>query len=1027
MATKRKHRRDPNRNHSPKLRMSATDPRVERAIIRCRELDDTWLRLANCKLEELPKEVFELKKLSYLDLSNNNFKHLPEEIHSLPKLHRVSLFGNPLQALPDFDGLIIDQNTFINLSTDSNKENLEVLIDLSITNSEAEKFISFCIHRHAPHHITIGPSTITIGRAPREELPLPLQKIIHSLGSFNGLEVLSLRGFRLAKIPDEIRSLKSLKRLRLDALDLPEFPAWLSELPLEYLGAIDNRLSKLPPTFSQLQNLKHIDLSWNTNLKEIPDEIFNMHSLETLRLNRCKIQRIPTKILDLKNLILLDVVRNPLEDPPEEVVSKGLDAVRNYWRQRSDSGVDHLCEAKLIVLGEPGAGKTSLAKKIENKNYVLHDRQKSTEGIDVIRHQFPTTIRMLQTGKERILQRTFQVNIWDFGGQEIYHATHQFFLTRRSVYVLVCDDRKEDTDFSYWLNIVEMLSDGSPLLIVQNEKQDRTRDINLSNLRGRFPNLKGALATNLDTNRGLDQIIQKIEKELECLQHIGAGLPATWKRVREVLEREKRDFITFPEYLDICQKHGFTKLEDKLQLSEYLHDLGICLHFQDDPVLKNIVILKPSWATDAVYRVLDNPIVIEARGRFNSSSLKEIWAEAKYNGMQHELLQLMSKFQLCYSLTDNNTYIAPQLLSSEQPTYSWNDSNGLIVRYKYTFLPKGIMTRFIVSMHHLISKELVWKSGVVLERDDSQIEIIEDYSQRSIRVRATGPNQHGLLTIVDDQLEKIHRSFHKLQCEKYLPCPCKECKVKAEPYGFPFERLKKMSDKGSNIQCHESAEMIDAGRLISELFPGIKRISQHVNSDLIIIDETPVEKEDSEVFVSYAWTDESSNIVDKLQKRLQQNGIKLIRDRDELNYKDSIRDFMKRLGKGKCVVVVISEKYLKSENCMFELLQISKDKNIRERIFPIILNDANIYRPIGRVVYAKYWEDEAEELDKALKSLRGSDLTNLQQDLNLYAEIRRSFDSIADVLRDMNALNAVTHESSEFEQLIVHVKSKLLN
>jgi hypothetical protein len=182
-------------------------------------------------------------------------------------------------------------------------------------------------------------------------------------------------------------------------------------------------------------------------------------------------------------------------------------------------------------------------------------------------------------------------NIWDFGGQEIYQATHQFFLTRRSVYVLVCDDRKEDTDFSYWLQVVEMLSDASPLVIVQNERQDRTRDINPGSLRARFANLRAVVETNLDTNRGLDGVIQSIRKELESLPHVGVGLPATWKRVREALEQDKRDYVGLDEYLAICQQHGFTRREDKLQLSGYLHDLGICLHFQDDPLLKNTVVL----------------------------------------------------------------------------------------------------------------------------------------------------------------------------------------------------------------------------------------------------------------------------------------------------------------------------------------------------------------------------------------------------------------------------------------------------
>ena len=63
---------------------------------------------------------------------------------------------------------------------------------------------------------------------------------------------------------------------------------------------------------------------------------------------------------------------------------------------------------------------------------------------------------------------------------------------------------------------------------MQNEKQDRTRDINLSQLRAQFANLRGAITTNLDTNRGLGLVIQSIRKELESLPHIGVGLPATY-------------------------------------------------------------------------------------------------------------------------------------------------------------------------------------------------------------------------------------------------------------------------------------------------------------------------------------------------------------------------------------------------------------------------------------------------------------------------------------------------------------------
>lgn len=150
----------------------------------------------------------------------------------------------------------------------------------------------------------------------------------------------------------------------------------------------------------------------------------------------------------------------------------------------SPGEVDHLYEAKLLIIGEGGAGKTTLTKKIQDLNYQLQSDEVSTEGIDVIRWHFP-----LPNGKE------FRVNIWDFGGQEIYHATHQFFLTKRSLYALVADTRKEDTDFYYWLNVAELLSENSPLLIIKNEKQERKREINERQLRGEFTNLKETLAS----------------------------------------------------------------------------------------------------------------------------------------------------------------------------------------------------------------------------------------------------------------------------------------------------------------------------------------------------------------------------------------------------------------------------------------------------------------------------------------------------------------------------------------------------
>jgi hypothetical protein len=234
-----------------------------------------------------------------------------------------------------------------------------------------------------------------------------------------------------------------------------------------------------------------------------------------------------------------------------------------------------------------------------------------------------------------------------------------------------------------------------------------------------------------------------------------------------------------------------------------------------------------------------------------------------------------------------------------------------------------------------------------------------------------------------------------------------------------------MAAKGQSIQCYVSGEMINATWLVREILPSALRSRDYgqdapkSSTPQIPIPATP------EVFVSYAWTTESNAVVDRLQEALQGHGIRLLRDREEVRYKDSIREFMRRIGQGKAVVVVISEKYLKSENCMFEMVEVAKAQSLRERVFPIVLADANIYKATGRAAYVRYWENEITQLDQALKPIRADNLSNLHEDLDLYSEIRRLFDGIAHTLRDMNALTPDQHEGSGFEELISRIRTQL--
>ncbi|MDJ0637124.1 MAG: COR domain-containing protein, partial [Xenococcaceae cyanobacterium MO_188.B29] len=709
------------------------------------------------ELTRIPDKVFELTHLKKLDLSNNNIQHIPSQISRLTNLESLDLIGNY-----EFTDIPEELRGFLR----------SVLLKLTW------------------------------------QVYTPLPEWFSQIDQL-GLHLIESKEWERIEsretIPDTIVKLKNLFWLRISIKFSEDWLPWLQTLNELELYLYNNQLTTFPESITKLSNLTELDLSEN-QLTTLPESITKLSNLTRLDLGYNQLNTLPESITKLSNLTTLYLSGNPLEKPPLEIANKGIEAIKEYFRQLQEEGIDYIYEAKLLIVGEGGAGKTTLAKKIEDSNYQVDSNEKSTEGIDITKWSFPFFDK-----KQK--EREFKVNIWDFGGQEIYHATHQFFLTKRSLYALVADTRKDDTDFYYWLNVVELLSENSPLLIVKNEKQDRKREINERALRGQFTNLKETLATNLKTNRGLKEIVTNIQDYIKKLPHIGQALPKTWVDVRKSLEEDKRNHIYLQEYLDICEANGFKKLEDKLQLSGYLHDLGVCLHFQDEEnsLLYKTVILKPEWGTDAVYEVLDNKQVINNQGHFTRNDLKNIWHEEKYALMRGELLELMKKFQLCYEIPDSkDSFIAPQLLSDNQPDYNWDESNNLILRYTYpAFMPKGIISRFIVIMHQYIHSanhnQCVWKSGAVLKQNNTLAEVIEYYGKREIIIRVLGNDKRGFMTIVANEIDKINKSYPRLNYQKLTPCNCPICKNNQNPYTYQFNELvERLANNKLTIECGKS-------------------------------------------------------------------------------------------------------------------------------------------------------------------------------------------------------------------------------
>ncbi len=180
-----------------------------------------------------------------------------------------------------------------------------------------------------------------------------------------------------------------------------------------------------------------------------------------------------------------------------------------------------------------------------------------------------------------------------------------------------------------------------------------------------------------------------------------------------------------------------------------------------------------------------------------------------------------------------------------------------------------------------------------------------------------------------------------------------------------------------------------------------------------------------QVYISYNWQEDSNEMANQLVQAFDAKGIEIIRDKTHTTYKDSIKNFMRQIGQGKCVVAVISDRYLKSENCMFELVEIARNGDFYKRIFPIILPDARIYKDFERIDYLKYWEDEKAKLQAKYKQLDLVNTNSIMATLNLYDEIRGNIDNLTNILKDMNTLNIDLHRQSEFAAMIQKVETKL--
>jgi hypothetical protein len=501
----------------------------------------------------------------------------------------------------------------------------------------------------------------------------------------------------------------------------------------------------------------------------------------------------------------LDLGGNPLPGELAEVASLGWKRLRGYLKERARRALRQW-KVKLLLVGEGGVGKTNLLRRLKGESFQVNlDPTHSLE------------IRDLLLPHPSEAGVTLECRAWDFGGQDFYHATHQFFYSGKSIFVLVWNAREniQQGKLTSWLDRIQALAPDSPVLLVATWADKIQPNIPLAELKEKYPQVADLYAVDNESGNGVDGVRAALQRMGAALDHVGQPRPATWVKATEAIRQQPEPYAEFSRFRKLADDNGVTEFDT---FAEYLCRTGEITFFPRNPIyqpeqaeLRDWVVLKPDWLLQQVSHLLTDPEIAGKAGIVTAKEQRRIWHDCP-NLVQEFLLRMMDHFDLAYRTETHPVHSIVVELSPEDRPADVNplwekaaeESGASEVALEYRFettIPPGLPTWFIARSHRFTTPERHWRRGALMSDEGGRHWALlqADLDGRKVALAARGPVPQNFFALLRDCFEGTLRRFPGLlpRVERVVPCPKPGCKG-----DFKVSDLEAYLAEDEFIRCH---------------------------------------------------------------------------------------------------------------------------------------------------------------------------------------------------------------------------------